>query len=128
MSQSETGRKVIEDYYAAIRDNDREAWLSLFDESAITYCPVGEPANHGEEAIGKFFDTLIGHFTKVEIYPNFYLARGLHGSAHWNVMCETADGKRVEMEGLDSFLLDEDGKIVNMHGYWDPEELLAALS
>ena len=49
-------RATVNGYVAAYKANDRDALLALFAPDAEWIDPVGTPAHHGREGVGKFWD------------------------------------------------------------------------
>ena len=110
----------------AVRNKDREAWLSNFAEDACVEDPVGisplDPTGSGhtgQEAIGNFWDMMIApgviEFDIRESWPAGDTAVANVGSI-FNTM---PDGSKIEARGVFVYHVNEEGKVVNLRAYWD---------
>jgi steroid Delta-isomerase len=110
---------------------DKDAWLALFADDAIVEDPIGpshfdpEGRGHrGKAAIARFFDMAIApsqldfHFDKTYVC----------GDEEANVghIVIVASGYRVVAEGVFTYRVNADGKIVALRAYWELDKAAAS--
>jgi steroid delta-isomerase len=116
---------------AAAMAHDKEAWLALFADDAIVEDPIGpshfdpEGKGHrGKEAIAAFFDKAIApshlEFNFVETFQC--------GNEEANVgnIVIVAQGYRVTAEGVFTYRVNDEGKIVALRAYWELDRAAAS--
>jgi ketosteroid isomerase-like protein len=110
---------------------DKEAWLALFADDAIVEDPIGpshfdpEGKGHrGKEAIAKFFDMAIAP-SQLEFN---YISTFQCGQEEANVghIVIVSRGYRLIAEGVFTYRVDDDGKIVALRAYWELDKAAAS--
>jgi len=110
---------------------DKEAWLALFADDAVVEDPIGpshfDPdgkGHRGKEAIAKFFDMAIA---PSQLEFNF-AATYQCGNEEANVgnVVIVASGYRVVAEGVFTYRVDDEGKIVALRAYWELDRATAS--
>ena len=110
---------------------DKEAWLALFADDAVVEDPIGpshfDPdgkGHRGKEAIAKFFDMAIA---PSQLEFNF-AATHQCGNEEANVgnVVIVASGYRVVAEGVFTYRVDDEGKIVALRAYWELDRATAS--
>jgi steroid Delta-isomerase len=110
---------------------DKEAWLALFADDAIVEDPVGpshfdpEGKGHrGKEAIAAFFDKAIApselQFNFVETFQC-----GNEEANVGNIVIKAA-GYQVTADGVFTYRVDDEGKIVALRAYWELDRATAS--
>jgi ketosteroid isomerase-like protein len=113
----------------AVEAGDRAAWLGLFAPDAVVEDPIGpsmfDPAGNGHrgaEAIAAFYDTVIAsgrvHFAIRESY-----AGGNECANVGTITTTLPDGSQAIVEGVYTYRVDGDGKIVALRAYWEPDRM-----
>jgi ketosteroid isomerase-like protein len=110
---------------------DKEAWLALFADDAVVEDPIGpshfdpEGKGHrGKAAIAAFFDMAIApsqlEFNFVDTFQC--------GNEEANVghIVIVAQGYRVTAEGVFTYRVNDDGKIVALRAYWELDRATAS--
>ncbi|MDT5128089.1 MAG: steroid Delta-isomerase [Mycobacterium sp.] len=110
---------------------DKEAWLALFADDAIVEDPIGpshfdpEGKGHrGKEAIAAFFDMAIApsqlEFNFAETFQC--------GNEEANVghIVIVAQGYRVTADGVFTYRVNDEGKIVALRAYWELDRATAS--
>src|SRR5262249_6703921 len=120
-------RRVVADYFAATRAMDMDAWLATFAEDAVTHDPVGTPPTYGHKGLQQFFETISAVFEKVGIQENHVFVSGQQAAVKWTGSGVGLNGTEVIFEGIDVFEINEQGKIQQMWGYWDPTAVMAQI-
>lgn len=119
---------------AAVRSNDRDAWLGGFAEGAVVYDPVGgsplDPEGTGlrsRAALEQFWD-----FTVAPNEVAFDVSR-VHAGGDEAAVVATASvafptGAAVEYDGVFVYRVDAAGKIAELRAYWDLDRVMQALA
>lgn len=124
MSQQAT---TIERYFAAIRSMNLDAWVSTFDEDAVSEDPVGSPPIQGHDELRDFFLGLTDLFNRVGITEDSVFECGAEAAVKWTGYGVGKSGRDVTFEGIDVFTFNEGGKITRLKSYWDPQAMITRL-
>ena len=114
-----------------VEAKDREGWLANFASDAVVEDPIGpsmfDPTgagHHGIDAIGAFYDAVIA--------PNDSLAFAVHDSfacgdevANIGTISTVLPGgsTTVHTDGVFTYRVDGDGKVVALRAYWQMDRL-----
>jgi ketosteroid isomerase-like protein len=110
---------------------DKDAWLALFADDAIVEDPIGpshfdpEGCGHrGKAAIARFFDMAIAPSQLEFHFDKTYVC----GEEEANVghIVIVASGYRVVAEGVFTYRVNADGKIVALRAYWELDKAAAS--
>jgi steroid Delta-isomerase len=110
---------------------DKDAWLALFADDAIVEDPIGpshfdpEGRGHrGKAAIARFFDMAIAPSQLEFHFDKTYVC----GDEEANVghIVIVASGYRVVAEGVFTYRVNADGKIVALRAYWELDKAAAS--
>ncbi len=110
---------------------DKEGWLALFADDAIIEDPIGpshfDPegnGHRGREAIAKFFDMAIAPSQLEFNFSQTYQC----GNEEANVgnIVIVASGFRVIAEGVFTYRVNDDGKIIALRAYWELDRATAS--
>jgi steroid Delta-isomerase len=111
--------------------HDKQAWLDNFADDAIVEDPIGpshfdpEGKGHrGKKAIAAFYDKAIA---PSELQFNF-LETFQCGNEEANVgnIVIKAAGYEVTAEGVFTYRVNDEGKIVALRAYWEPDRATAS--
>ncbi len=129
MSNPHAARLASQRSMDAVHKKDRAAWLENFADDAIVEDPVGVSAldptgkgHRGKEAIGKFWDTVIGPNKVMMNIRDSYAA----GDECANVGAITAvlPGGMVSIaEGVFVYRVNAAGKLVSLRAFWEMDKL-----
>ncbi len=120
----ESVRKFVAEYFEATRSNNAQQWASRFASNAIVEDPVGTtPINNSKDILelGKAF---MSGFETVGLHEEFVHVIGNEAAARWTGKGLNKEGKQVRFEGINIFNFNSDGEIVNLKGYWSPDEII----
>jgi steroid Delta-isomerase len=108
---------------AAAMARDKEAWLALFADDAIVEDPVGpshfdpEGEGHrGRDEISAFWDKAIAP-NKLEF--NFIDTFQCGNEEAVGNIVITTGGYQVTAEGVFTYKVNDEGKLVALRGYWE---------
>jgi len=119
--------RAVRAYFLAIRAMDANAFANSFAEDGTTYDPVGSPAITGRDAIREFLASICKNFKSVGLTEDAVFVAGNGAAVKWTGKGTSNSGKEVRFEGIDVIEINEDGKIQNVHAYWNPAEMIAQL-
>ena len=115
-------------------DNAKERWLALFADDAIIEDPIGRSpfdpdgqGHRGQAAIAAFWDMAIASVTlKFEIEKSYACG---HEVANVGTITSTLpDGKSIDVPGVFTYRVDDEGKIVALRAYWELDKMMAAFA
>ncbi|HEY1635463.1 MAG TPA: SgcJ/EcaC family oxidoreductase [Acidimicrobiales bacterium] len=119
MPSPEQVRAVVDDYLAAFPKKDREAFLGCFADDAEQIDPVPSAPNIGKEAIGQFWDNIVGMADKMEPQLDRLSVCGNEAALVFTMNARTGDGGGA-IDIVDILEVNDDGKISSLRAYWDP--------
>lgn len=114
-------KAALQAYVDGINRGDAEAVIALFAENAVIEDPVGTAPKRGHEIVDWFHQAVAMKATLVPVAP----PRGSHGNAGALAFIVTTEweGQRVSIHSLDTCTFDDAGKIVELKGYWGPDDM-----
>ena len=108
--------------------HDKEAWLDLFSDDAIVEDPIGpshfdpEGKGHrGKEAIAAFWDKAIAP-NRLEFNFTDTFQCGNEEANVGNIVITTG-GYQVTTEGVFTYRVNDEGKLVALRAYWELERV-----
>jgi steroid Delta-isomerase len=124
MPTTDQMRAAVHGYVAAFAAGDAEAAVALFAEDATVEDPIGTPIKRGHDEIRAFYQFSMSTGAKLELLGEprcaaDYVAFPFAVKLHFN-------GVDQAIEVIDTFRINEDGKITEMRAYWGPENMKAA--
>ena len=119
---------------AAVRGQDKDAWLALFHEDACVEDPIGvspiDPSGEGHRglaAISKFWDrNIAGKEFSFDVHASYAAADSV--ANHMTLSSGIPGGITIKVPGVFVYQVNEQGKIVSLKGYWEFEALMKSLS
>jgi steroid delta-isomerase len=109
--------------------HDKEAWLDLFADDAIVEDPIGpslfdpEGKGHrGRDAIAAFWDKAIAP-SKLEFNFVDSFQCGDEEANVGNIVV-TAHGHQITAEGVFTYKVNDEGKLVALRAYWEMDRAL----
>lgn len=111
-------RAVVESYVEASNRNDKQAVLALFAPDAVWHDPVGAPPHVGHDGVGAFFEQARTMADRLEMRIRDVIACGSEAAALLEIEATIGDGGMI-LDVVETFELDEEGRIRLMKAYWD---------
>jgi steroid Delta-isomerase len=128
-----TARDLGRASMAAVEAGDRDAWLKLFAEDAVVEDPVGpspfDPEGKGHrgiEAIGAFYDTVIGVNDSIRFTIDKSILCGDEVANIGMIRIELPGGSAVEVDGIYIYRCSPEGKIASLRAFWEPDSVRLA--
>ncbi|BCO34052.1 ketosteroid isomerase [Mycobacterium heckeshornense] len=115
----------------AVQARDKQAWLEVFADNAIVEDPIGpspfDPAgkgHRGRDAISAFWDKAIAPTDKIEFNFRDTYQCGNEEANVGNIVI-TMGGHQITAEGVFTYKVDDDGKLVALRAYWEMDRAAA---
>jgi steroid delta-isomerase len=117
-------RKVVDAYVDSYRRNDKQACVDLFAADAVWHDPVGQPPHVGHEGVGAFWDQARVMAESIELIPSNVIVCGGQAAMVFEIHVtlagpEGSPSTTMIMDAVETFLLDDEGKISELRAYWD---------
>ena len=113
----------------AVEAGDKAAWLALFHPDAVVEDPIGpspfDPEGTGHRglvAIEAFYDTVIGP-NAVRFRIDQSWAGGNEVANVGTISTTMADGMVVHTDGVFTYRVDDEGRLVALRAYWEMDRL-----
>lgn len=117
---------TINSYFDAIRRMDADAWVSCFAADSVAYDPAHGSARRGLKAHRAFFEGVAAQFVELDFRAGETFICGNRAAVSFSAHCRAGNGRQAEVRGIDVFQFDDDGKIMQLDGYWNPAPLFEA--
>lgn len=118
----------IDQYFEALNNIDREAYLACFSNDATVQDPYGGRAFQGQEGLNKWFNGLERTWVRFAMTPGKAHRAGNRVAVPWTAEATAKSGKEAAFDGINVFTLGEDGRIAALEGYWDAAAMMAQIS
>ncbi|UDY34727.1 nuclear transport factor 2 family protein [Dermatobacter hominis] len=113
----------------AVEAGDKAAWLALFADDAVVEDPIGPSpfspdgsGQRGRAAIEAFYDSVIGP-NEVRFRIDSSWAGGDEVANVGTISTRMPDGTVVHTDGVFTYKVDGDGKVVALRAYWEMDRL-----
>ena len=113
----------LEAYRETIRSMDTDRWVAHYAEDGTAEDPVGGPVHKGPEALTQFFDGVKKISKRLDMQPQLTVVSPPEAVVKWTVTNTTVKGFDLTFEGIGYYKFNEDGKLVQMRAFWDPEKI-----
>lgn len=121
-------KQAIAGYFAGIRENDKESWLDHFATDGVSHDPVGAPPQEGYAGLSKFFDGMGKMFASVSLVEDQIFINGNEAAVSWDGEIVGKNGRTVNFNGINTFVVNDEGKISLLKAYWSPGAMMKALN
>ena len=127
MSTEHQAVAAVRAHVDAWNDMDRARWVGLFSPSMVFEDPVGAPPKVGLDAVHKTWDRSFTPGRRWTLHPRQIVAGGDHEAAVVMHTVGVLSDKRVEVNSVEIFRVDDTGKIVGVRAFFDqPTEFALA--
>ncbi|MEM8780100.1 MAG: nuclear transport factor 2 family protein [Cyanobacteria bacterium P01_G01_bin.49] len=126
MTEKTNTATLVDLYFQATQSNDAATWAACFATNATVDDPVGSSPIKGKDAILERGKEFMANFQMVGLHPEYISVDSLRAAAKWTGRGVTKDGKSVQFEGINFFEFNNEGKIVNLVGFWNPADMVEA--
>lgn len=119
---------TVSGYYEALSAGDRDAWLALFADDAISHDPVGTPPASGRRALAEIWNVMTSPFDKLTATIDSIFHADTGAAVKWTAEGKSPRGGKAAFEGISVFEFTEEGLIQTVMAYWDPAAMLIGLA
>lgn len=124
----ESVKNTTKNFYAALRANDVEAWVSNFAENAVLEDPVGTPPREGKADIRAFLAGVLSLTTEFGISEDHVFINENTAAVKWTGKGVGKNGRKIQFEGIDLIEVNNKGEVISLRAFWDAEPTLAVLT
>jgi hypothetical protein len=93
----------------------------------VAHDPVGAPPHEGHEGLSKFFDGMNKMFASVSLVEDEIFIAGNEAAVSWQGEIIGKNGRTVTFSGINTFVVNEAGKISLLKAYWSPGAMMKEL-
>lgn len=127
-AQSFDPEQVIRTYFGAAATLDIDTTVGLFAPEGVLEDPVGTPAHRSRKAIREHLEALSAPFLGIDFdIHRIWIVSPTEAAATWTATVRLRDGRSIEIEGVATFVFNEDGQIRSVREYWELADLLSQL-
>jgi len=119
---------AVAEYFRTVSTRNKNAWIKLFDKSAVLHEPVGATPAEGREGLEQVWQVFTGPFAKLTFDINEVFYSGSGAAARWSAQASSSDGRDCDFHGITVFEVDDEGRIQTVMSYWDPAAVLIELA
>ena len=124
MPSAEQMIAAVHAYVDGFERSDPVAITALFAENATVEDPVGTPQKRGVVEISEFYTGSMSTGAKLELLGDPRCAAD-YVAFPFAVKLEFG-GQKTVIEVIDTFRIDDNGKIIEMRAYWGPANMKSA--
>jgi hypothetical protein len=121
MTKAEIEARLAQ-YRDALRSMNTERWVAEYAEDGVVLDPVGGPPHRGHKELADFFNGVRQNFKLLDMTPQFQVFTPPGAVVKWSVRAVPVQGPEFIFEGISTYRFREDGKLTQMHAYWDMED------
>ncbi len=118
---------AVEEYFDAVGAFDVQRYVNTFAPDGVLEDPVGTPAYQGTAAITAFITGIIAPFSEIKHKIQDLNVCGNEAAVNWKLHLKTTTGKKITIDGMGIFKVNENGKLQSVRQFWDLEAFLAEL-
>lgn len=123
--------------YSAVAKGDLAEWLTVYAEDCVLEDPVGRSmfdpeglGHHGHAGISGFWEKAIAPIAKFEFEINDSFANPESNTCAniGRIKTSFPDGSYTTTELIMVYVVDDDGKVLSMKAFWEPERTMASFT
>lgn len=115
-------RATVLRYVDSFNRKDRAQFLSLLAEDVVQTDPVGSAPRIGVAALAAFWDGLYASCEGVDFRVTDLVVAGDEAALVFHIT-QTVSTGFVDIDGVDIFQIDDDGRIASVKGYSDADHV-----
>ena len=127
-AQSFDPEQVIRTYFGAAATLDIDTTVGLFAPEGVLEDPVGTPAHRSRKAIREHLEALSAPFLGIDFdIHRIWIVSPTEAAANWTATVRLKDGRSIVIEGVATFVFNDDGQIRSVREFWELDDLLSQL-
>ncbi len=115
-------------FFKHLNEGNIPQWFTTMAENVQTFEPVGTPPNIGYAGLQKWLESFFQPIESMQMIIGKHYAAGNEVAICWSGVAKLKNGKDLNFEGVDVHIYNEDGLIEMVKGYFDPTELMNAIT
>jgi steroid delta-isomerase len=123
MPTPEAFRALVDDYVAAMSNNDKDGYVALFADDGTVEDPVGSDIRKGHAEIGEFWDMVHALSETITLVLTGPVRVAGDEVAFPMQAVSDVGGTKMVVDIIDVFAVDQDRKITAMRAFWDMAEM-----
>lgn len=112
--------RTVERYVEAFDKNDAAMAVDLYATDATVEDPIGTPIHRGRDAIHAFYAASMQANAKLRL-DGPVRTGGDYAAFAFTVLVDFGGPKEIEV--IDTFKFDAEGKVIEMRAYWNPANM-----
>jgi ketosteroid isomerase-like protein len=122
MATAEQVRAAVEGYAQSFVMADRDRFLSVLAADVVQEEPAGSTPNHGVDALSGFWDSLWSNLQAIKFESRELYVAGDEAALVFTIVQHLKSGGRVTIDGVDTFRIDDQGRIAHIRGFGSVRE------
>ena len=122
MATAEQVRAAVDGYAQSFVTADRDRFLSILAPDVVQEEPAGSTPNQGVAALSAFWDTLWSGLEAIEFESRELYVAGDEAALVFTIVQRTKAGGQVTIDGVDTFRIDDQGRIAHIRGFGSVRE------
>jgi steroid Delta-isomerase len=122
MATSEQVRAAVEGYVQSFVSADRDRFLSALAPDVVQEEPAGSAPNHGVDSLARFWDALWSSLDSIDFESREMYVVNAEAALVFTIVQHPKAGGEVTIDGVDTFHVDEQGRIAHIRGFGSVRE------
>jgi ketosteroid isomerase-like protein len=122
MATAEQVRAAVDGYAQSFVTADKDRFLSVLAPDVVQEEPAGSSPNKGVAALGAFWDSLWPSLEAIEFESRELYVVGDEAALVFTIVQHPKAGGRVTIDGVDTFRVDDHGRISYIRGFGSVRE------
>jgi ketosteroid isomerase-like protein len=122
MATAEQVQATVDGYAQSFVTADRDRFLSVLAPDVVQEEPAGSTPNEGVAALGTFWDSLWSGLQAIEFESRELYVAGDEAALVFTIVQHTKAGGTVTIDGVDTFRVDDQGRIAHIRGFGSVRE------
>lgn len=117
--------ETITEYYTRASALDADKWAEMFAANGVVEDPVGGKRIKGREGLRKFFPAMTKELASLTMKPMYTVIIPPEVVVWWSYRAQTKKGMKLAVDGISTFVFDDEMKIAEMRAFWDLMDMKA---
>jgi len=122
MATSEQVRAAVDGYVQSFVSADRDRFLSVLAPDVVQEDPAGSSPNQGVDALARFWEGLWSNLDSIEFESREVYVVNDEAALVFTIVQHPKAGGQVTIDGVDTFHVDEQGRIAHIRGFGSVRE------